>query len=93
MNRSEEALVTLLSGKTPEAMYDALHAQRCLSERALRYPGEFLELIKCFLRSSRQRPLLPPMQIERLGLKQAKFPGPTMLQNEYRSERTSTSLL
>jgi hypothetical protein len=66
MNRSEEALVTLLSGKTPEAMYDALHAQRCLSERALRYPGEFLEFIKCFLRSSRQRPLLPPTQIERL---------------------------
>jgi hypothetical protein len=66
MRHSEETLVALLSGKTPEAMYDALHARRCLSERALRYPGECLEFIKGLLRSSRQRAIMPPRQIERL---------------------------
>ncbi len=66
MNGSEETLVALLSGKTPEAMYDALHARRTSPKGRVRYPGECLEFIKCLLRSSRECAMMPPRQIERL---------------------------
>jgi len=59
-------LADLLAVKTPEAIYDELHARRCLSDEAIRSPGKVIEFIKIFLRSSRQRPLMPPNRVERL---------------------------
>jgi hypothetical protein len=62
------ALADLLSGKTPEAMYDALHAGRYLSESGVLYPARVLELIKSMLRSSRQRAFMPPTKLKRIVL-------------------------
>ena len=67
MTDSRPLLADLLAGKTPEAMYDELHARRCLSAEALKSPGKVIEVIKVFLRSSRQRPLMPPNLLERLA--------------------------
>ena len=60
MVRSSSALAELLAGKSPEAMYDALYARRCLSAQAQQSPAEVLALIKVRLRSSRQRAFMPP---------------------------------
>ena len=67
MGRSSSALVELLAGKSPEAMYDALYAGRYLSARGQDSPAEVLELIKTLLRSSRQRALMPPTLLRRLA--------------------------
>jgi hypothetical protein len=64
-------MVELLAGKTPEAVYDALHAGRYLSEEALRSPAEVVTFIK-ELQSSRQRPLMPANKLERLALALAR---------------------
>ena len=66
MTDSRPLLADFLAGKTHEAMYDELHARRCLSAEALRSPGEVIEFIKVFLRTSRQRPMMPANLIERL---------------------------
>ncbi len=66
MTISQPLLVEFLGGKTPEAMFDELHARRCLSAQALRSPEKVIEFIKVFLRSSRQRTLMPPNLVERL---------------------------
>ena len=50
-------LIELLSGKTPVAMYDALHAHRLLSPGGLRSPALVIELIRTTFRSSRRRAL------------------------------------
>jgi hypothetical protein len=55
MARSFNALADFLSGKTPEAMYDALHAARYLSVHALRQPDRVLDLLRSAFRSARQR--------------------------------------
>jgi hypothetical protein len=60
-------LAELLAGKTPEAMYDALYAGRYLSARGQDSPPEVLALIKTFVRSSRQRALMPPTLLQRLA--------------------------
>jgi hypothetical protein len=60
-------LIELLSGKTPEAMYDALHAGRYLSEAALKRPAEVLQLIKLTLLSGRQRSFMPPTKIKQVA--------------------------
>ena len=62
-----EAFTDLLSGKSPEAMYDALHAGRFLSDQALERPSAVLELIKSALLSCRQRLLAPPTKLKRLA--------------------------
>jgi hypothetical protein len=67
MNLSSSALVELLAGKTPEAMYDALHAGRYLSQAGQDAPANVLDLIKTFVRSARQRPLLPATMLKRLA--------------------------
>jgi hypothetical protein len=67
MARSSSALAELLAGKTPEAMYDALHAGRYLSARALNAPREVLTLIKTFVLSSRQPALMPATLLQRLA--------------------------
>jgi hypothetical protein len=66
MSNSQQTLVEILKGKTPEAMYDELHARRCLTAQALRYPVEVIEFMKDFLRSHRQWCSTPPNQVERL---------------------------
>lgn len=66
MTQSPSPLVELLSGKTPVAMYDELHARRCLSAGASHNPQLVIDFIQMFLRSSRQRPLMPANQIQRL---------------------------
>lgn len=48
-----------LAGRTPEAMYDALHARRCLSDRALSHPDEVLEFVRSSFRTARQAAFLP----------------------------------
>src|SRR5260221_12170665 len=64
MSPLQESLVDLLSGKTPEAMYDALHSRRCLSEHALRLPDEVIDFIKLHVRSTRSPGFQPPFKIE-----------------------------
>ena len=59
-------LVPLLRGKTPEAVFDLLHARRCLSAQALREPDELTSIVKEFLRPSLQQPLTRN-QVERLA--------------------------
>jgi hypothetical protein len=56
---SRSAVSELLAGRTPEAMYDALHARRYLSERALSRPDEVLSFIKSFFRTVGQSAFLP----------------------------------
>jgi hypothetical protein len=56
----------MLAGKSPEAMYDALYAGRYLSAAAQDSPPEVLALIKTFVRSSRQRVLMPATLLQRL---------------------------
>jgi hypothetical protein len=58
MALSFNALADFLSGKTPEAMYDALDAGRYLSANALRQPDKVLDFIKSAFRSARQRVLV-----------------------------------
>src|SRR5262245_55005558 len=60
------ALATVLAGKTPEAIFDALHARRWLSARALQHPNELTETIKEYLRPSRSQPRTR-CQLERLA--------------------------
>ena len=60
-------LVELLSGKSPEAMYDALHAGRYLSAAGLRSPERVLERIRQALRSPRQRLLMPATKLEKVA--------------------------
>jgi hypothetical protein len=60
-------LADMLSGKTPEAMYDELHAKRYLSEKALQHPNAVLDLIKATLMSSRQRQFLPATKLDRVA--------------------------
>jgi hypothetical protein len=67
MTRSSSALAELLAGKTPEAMYDALFAGRYLSVRGKDSPHVVLDFIKAFMRSTRQRALMPPMLLPRLA--------------------------
>ena len=50
-------LIDLLSGKTPVAMYDALHAERLLSPAGLRSPAPVIKLIRATYRSTRKRTL------------------------------------
>jgi hypothetical protein len=47
----------LLSGKSPVAMYDALHSARLLSPHGLQSPEAVIELLRSTYRSSRRRPL------------------------------------
>jgi hypothetical protein len=54
---ASNALVDLLSGKSPVAMYDALHAARLLSPDSLRSPAAVVELLRSTYRASRRRPL------------------------------------
>jgi hypothetical protein len=68
MRRSFSALAELLAGKTPEAMYDALYAGRYLSAAAQDSPPEVLALIKTYVRSSRQRALMPATLLQRLAV-------------------------
>jgi hypothetical protein len=56
---SRSMLSELLAGRTPKAMYDALHARRCLSDRALSHPDEVLDFLRSFLRTARQAAFLP----------------------------------
>jgi hypothetical protein len=64
--RIKAALITLLRGKTPEAVFDVLHARRCLSAKALQEPDEVTAIVKEFLRPSLQQPLTRN-QLERLA--------------------------
>jgi hypothetical protein len=66
MDTSWNALAELLARKTPEAMYDALYAGRYLSREAEDSPPELLAFLKAFLRSSRQRALMPSNLLPRL---------------------------
>jgi hypothetical protein len=68
MSQSSNALVELLAGKSPEVMYDALYAGRYLSAQGQESPAEVLALIKTHLRGSRQRALMPPTLLDRLGV-------------------------
>lgn len=68
MPSPSSAFIDLLSGKSPEAIYDALHAGRYLSAVALQSPPRVLELIKTTMLSYRQRPLTPARQLERVSL-------------------------
>jgi hypothetical protein len=65
---SSNALAELLTGKTPEAMFDALYAGRYLSQAGQDAPPEVLALIKTFVRSSRPRPLVPVTLYQRLAV-------------------------
>lgn len=67
MGRSSNRLAELLADKTPEAMYDALYAGRYLSSQAQNSPFEVLNLLKTFIRSSRQRTLMPATLLQRLA--------------------------
>jgi hypothetical protein len=67
MSQSSNALAEVLAGKTPEAMYDALYAGRYLSAKGQASSPEVLALIKSFVRSSRQRVLMPPTLLQRLA--------------------------
>jgi hypothetical protein len=67
MGRSSNAMAELLAGKTPEAMYDALYAGRYLSAEGQDAAPEVLAVIKTFVRSSRQRALLPATLLQRLA--------------------------
>jgi hypothetical protein len=67
MHRSWSVLAELLSGKTPEAMYDALHAGRYLSELGMRSPSAVLEFIKAAMVAWWQRPLIPDTNLQRLA--------------------------
>ena len=51
------ALMDLLAGKTPVAMYDALHSGRLLSATGLQSPATVIDFIATTLRSSHRRPL------------------------------------
>ena len=55
--QKSNALMDLLAGKTPVAMFDALHAGRFLSPMGLRSSDAVVELINGTLRSSRRRGL------------------------------------
>lgn len=55
MSFLSNALAELLTGKTPEAMYDALFAGRYLSDRGRESPAALLLLIKEHLRSAQKR--------------------------------------
>ena len=48
-------------------MYDALYARRYLSGRGKDHPDEVLALIKTFVRTSRQRALMPANLLQRLS--------------------------
>jgi hypothetical protein len=63
---SPSSLSEMLAGRTPEALYDALHARRCLSDRALSHPDEVLDFLGFFFRTSRQAAFLPRLA-EALG--------------------------
>jgi hypothetical protein len=67
MGRSSNALAELLAGRAPEAMYDALYAGRYLSAAGQDSPPAVLALIKTFVWSSRQRPLMPATLLQRLA--------------------------
>ena len=67
MDQSSSALAELLGGKSPEAMYDALYAGRYLSAEGQDSPPKVLALIKTFVRSSRQRALMPANLLKRLA--------------------------
>jgi len=67
MSRPSNALAELLAGKTPEAMYDALYAGRYLSAEGQDSSPEVLAVIKTFVRSSRQRALMPATLLQRLA--------------------------
>jgi hypothetical protein len=56
---SRSSLSEMLRGRTPAAMYDVLHARRCLSDRALRRPDEVLDFLRSFFRTARQAAFLP----------------------------------
>jgi hypothetical protein len=62
---SRSSLPEMLAGRTPEAMYDALHAQRCLSERALSHQDEVLDFLRSSFRTLRQA-AFPPRLAEAL---------------------------
>lgn len=64
MNRPADAFVSLLEARSPEEMYDALHAGRYLSDIALRSPGEVIALIKATMISYRPRPLFRDRKLE-----------------------------
>ena len=51
------ALMDLLAGKTPVAMYDALHAGRLLSPSGLASPAKVVELLHSTMKSSHRRQL------------------------------------
>jgi len=67
MPSPSNAFIDLLSGKSPEAIYDALHAARYLSTAALQAPPQVLELIKTTMLSYRQRLLFPAKKLERVA--------------------------
>ena len=56
---TRSALSEMLAGRTPEAMYDVLHARRCLSDRALGHPDQVLDFLRSFFRTARQAAFLP----------------------------------
>jgi hypothetical protein len=51
------APMDLLAGKTPVAMYDALHAGRFLSPDGLASPAKVVELLHTTMKSSHRRQL------------------------------------
>jgi hypothetical protein len=56
---SRSSLSEMLAGRTPEAMYDILHAGRYLSDRALSHPDQLLDFLRSFFRTARQAAFLP----------------------------------
>jgi hypothetical protein len=64
---SRSALSELLAGRTPQAIYDALHARRCLSARALSHSDQFLAFTKSFFRTSGQAAFLPRLALALAG--------------------------
>jgi hypothetical protein len=56
---SRSALSEMLAGRAPEAIYDVLHARRCLSDHALSHPDEVLEFLRSCFRTARQAAFLP----------------------------------
>ena len=62
-----ESFIDLLGGNSPEAMYDALHAGRCLSATAIGQPDQVIGVIKSLLLTIRQRALAPPNKLKRVA--------------------------
>jgi hypothetical protein len=67
MRSPSAAFIELLAGKTPEAIYDALHARRYLSAAALASPGEVVAAVKTTMLTHHQRMLTPPRKVELVG--------------------------